>query len=200
MRLHAILVRPAIAGNIGATMRTCVAYGATLHVIASPLLLDAAPVRRAATRHDELANCVSYESEEDFCERAFPHFSSLVAVTKFAHHRLDVVMAMVRDSLSYPVPRGGDDELTAQLRPASADVGLVFGSESRGLRDLPPMLSAAFAVDGTELGCLRKKCVSASLPMLPAARSLNLAVAVGIALYEASRGSFNAKAESDTMH
>jgi tRNA (cytidine/uridine-2'-O-)-methyltransferase len=54
----------------------------------------------------------------------------------------------------------------------SADDALVFGSESRGL---PPSLLAA-----EPSRCLR-------IPMAEEARSLNLAVSVGIAAYEAVR-------------
>jgi tRNA (cytidine/uridine-2'-O-)-methyltransferase len=54
----------------------------------------------------------------------------------------------------------------------SADDILVFGCESRGL--------PAFILDAEPEHCVR-------IPMLPDARSLNLSVCVGIALYEAQR-------------
>ncbi|MDR2441635.1 MAG: tRNA (cytidine(34)-2'-O)-methyltransferase [Planctomycetaceae bacterium] len=53
-----------------------------------------------------------------------------------------------------------------------ADDVLVFGSESRGL--------PAFILDSEPEHCVR-------IPMLPEARSLNLSVCVGVALYEAQR-------------
>ncbi|MDR0703457.1 MAG: tRNA (cytidine(34)-2'-O)-methyltransferase [Planctomycetaceae bacterium] len=56
----------------------------------------------------------------------------------------------------------------------SADDILVFGSESRGL--------PAFILDSDPE---HKHCVR--IPMLPEARSLNLSVSVGVALYEAQR-------------
>ena len=66
---------------------------------------------------------------------------------------------------------GGADRTVFHARFEPGDL-LVFGSEPAGL---PPALLAAYP----------DRCVA--IPMLPGQRSLNLATAVGIAVYEALR-------------
>jgi tRNA (cytidine/uridine-2'-O-)-methyltransferase len=67
-RLHVVLDRPAIAGNVGACVRLCAAVGAALHVCGSSLSPDDREMWRAGLDywanarvhfHDSLAACLA---------------------------------------------------------------------------------------------------------------------------------------------
>jgi tRNA (cytidine/uridine-2'-O-)-methyltransferase len=67
-RLHVVLDRPAIAGNVGACVRLCAAVGAALHVCGSTLSPDDREMWRAGLDywaharvhfHDDLRSCLA---------------------------------------------------------------------------------------------------------------------------------------------
>lgn len=72
-RLHVVLDRPAIAGNVGACVRLCAAVGAALHVCGSTLSPDDREMWRAGLDywararvhfHDSLASCLTLLGRE----------------------------------------------------------------------------------------------------------------------------------------
>lgn len=146
--VHVALLEPEIAPNAGSVARTCLATGATLHLI-RPLgfRLDDASLARAGMDYWDRAEIRIHESYARFVER---HAAAYGAgrVHGFTSR------ADVRHSLVAYLP---------------GDI-LLFGPESRGLPD--EILR--------EVGPVR-------IPMRPEARSLNLAVAVAIGVYEALR-------------
>ena len=145
---HVALFEPEIAGNTGNVARTCVATGASLHLI-RPLgfrLTDEA-VRRAGMDYWEEADITLHASFTRFQETFGAAFES-GRVFAFSTKATRVYTEVV-----YEV----------------GDV-LLFGPESRGLPEEVRAITQPLR-----------------LPMQPHARSLNLAVSVGVAVYEAWR-------------
>lgn len=146
--LHVALLEPEIAGNTGNIARTCVAAGATLHLI-RPLgfRLNERALRRAGMDYWPRAEVRVHANFHAFYE---------TFAAAFAARR--VFSLTTKGTLSY-----------AAVAYQPGDV-LLFGPESRGLpeevRRLTPQLR---------------------IPMTSEARSLNLAVSAGVALYEAWR-------------
>lgn len=143
-------MHPEIHWNTGNAGRSCLAVGATLHLI-EPLgfSLHERQVKRAGLdywQHVDLRVWRNWESfEEEMSTLGDAVFFTREAPRSFWDAPLD----------------------------ASADVVLIFGSETRGL---PAVLRERY----------RERLVS--LPVLsPHVRSLNLSTAVGIALYEVLR-------------
>lgn len=145
--LHVVLVAPEIPPNAGNVARTCAALGAVLHLI-RPLgfFMTDRHLRRAGL---DYWRQVQYEIHDDWeaFRRRLPA-ERCFFFTPDAEQRYDQVA----------YARG---------------VGLVFGSESRGL---PPLVLA-------EAPPQRR----VRIPMRPGIRALNLATSVGVAAYEAAR-------------
>jgi tRNA (cytidine/uridine-2'-O-)-methyltransferase len=119
MSLHVVLVHPEIHWNTGNAGRTCLAVGATLHLI-EPLgfSLDEKQVRRAGLDYWEHVPLKTWRSWEQFAEGlpalGTPWFFDEAAPTTY-----------------WDAPLGVDD-----------DVVLVFGKEKGGF---PASLKAAYA-------------------------------------------------------
>jgi tRNA (cytidine/uridine-2'-O-)-methyltransferase len=146
--IHVALFEPEIAGNAGASARTCLATGSSLHLI-RPLgfrLTDEA-VRRAGMDYWQEAEVTVHSSFALFQE---------VFSGQFASERVF--------ALSTKATR-----LYSEVGYTEGDV-LLFGPESRGLPEE-----------------VRALCRPVRIPMRPEVRSLNLAVSVGVALYECRR-------------
>ena len=145
-RIHVVLVHPEIHWNTGNAGRTCLAAGATLHLI-EPLgfSLDAREVKRAG---------LDYWEHLDL---------------RVVDHLDEVARELGRDRLWSFSSKASRPYTGAAFRPGD---GLVFGPESRGLPK-------------SWLG----ECPDRSLriPIRPEARSLNLASAVAIAVFEGIR-------------
>lgn len=148
--LHVALFEPEIAPNTGSVARTCLAAGASLHLI-RPLgfRLSDRKLARAGMDYWDRVDPTVHASYEAF-RAAFAHAYGTGRVFGFT-------------------TRG---ERTHWETAFVDGAVLLFGPESRGLPD---------AVLG-EVAPVR-------IPMQPGARSLNVAVAVGVALFEATRSS-----------
>ena len=142
------LLEPEIAGNVGNIARTCLATGASLHLI-RPLgfrLTDEA-LRRSGMDY--------WDETEINLHASFAAFTDHAA-TAFAAGRV----------FSFTTK---GQTLYAEVSYQPGDV-LLFGPESRGLPE-----------------SIRMGTRAVRLPMTGNARSLNLSVSVGVAVYEAWR-------------
>lgn len=147
MAIHVVLVHPEIHWNTGNAGRTCLATGATLHLI-EPLgfSLDEKQVKRAGLDY-------------------WPH------VDWVKHATFDDCLSAIGPARIWAVDNPAPTNYT-RAAFADGDV-LLFGAESKGL---PESVRERFTDH------------LLSIPMkTPAVRSLNLATAVGVVLYEALR-------------
>jgi tRNA (cytidine/uridine-2'-O-)-methyltransferase len=144
---HIALYEPEIAGNVGSIARTCLATGATLHLI-RPLgfRLDEGSLKRSGMDYWSEVNVQLHNSYAHFAEM---FKTSLEAKRIFAFTTKGV---MNHSEVQY---RAGDV--------------LLFGPESRGLPET-----------------VRTSMQQTRIPM-KGTRSLNLAVSVAVATYEAWR-------------
>ena len=146
--LHVVLVEPEIAPNVGNVARTCLATGATLHLV-HPLgfrLTDEALRRSGMDYWDEVA------------PQVHASFAELVTKLEPSFQKGRVFSLTTKGSVAH-----------SAVAYTPGDV-LLFGPESRGLPE-----------------AVRSQTLQLRLPMTPGTRSLNLAVSVGIAVYEAWR-------------
>jgi len=122
-RLHCVLFQPKIAGNTGNMGRTCLAFGATLHLI-EPLgfSLDEKAVRRAGIDHWKHVPLKVHKSWEAF-EADGPK-----------GHRFFFSKSGGRSLFQV------SDELA--VIPSSENLILVFGNEVNGLDDLDPTIKS----------------------------------------------------------
>ena len=68
--VNVVLFEPEIPQNTGNIMRTCVATGATLHIIGPVGFdIDNPEFRRASTNHITWAEYTLYDSWQDFCDK-----------------------------------------------------------------------------------------------------------------------------------
>jgi tRNA (cytidine/uridine-2'-O-)-methyltransferase len=157
---HVVLVEPEIPPNTGNVARLCAATASPLHLV-GPLgfRIDEHSVRRAGVDYWHLVDIRRHLD--------FEHF--LHARSSEVPHPDRRQPAACRGRMHLFSARSTRSYLEASYAPGDA---LVFGKESVGLSD---DLVARFA--DRVLG----------IPTLGAVRSLNLANAVGIALYEALR-------------
>lgn len=148
--LHIALFEPEIAPNTGSVARTCLAAGASLHLI-RPLgfrLSDRQLARAGMDYWDRVDRTVhaSYEAFQAAFEHAYDAGRVFGFTTRGERTHWETIFA-------------------------DGDV-LLFGPESRGLPD-----------------AVLDEVVPVRIPMERSTRSLNVAVAVGIGLFEATRTS-----------
>lgn len=169
--LHVVLVNPDIPTNTGSAGRTCLGFGAAMHVV-EPLgfELTDSRVKRAGLDYWQHVGCVQHKSWGELVAHltAPPHCvdpSSFFFVTKFADTSLG-------DVAFFP-PRRADGKNDSDAERA---VALVFGSETKGLTAIQddPAYNAGATV---------------GLPMLntEVLRSFNLSTSIAIVLWEAFR-------------
>ena len=160
---HIILHEPEIPPNTGNVIRLCANTGCTLHLV-QPLgfeLGDRA-VRRAGLDYHDMA-------------RVHVHRDLAACLASLAPARLWLVET-------------GDGQRYSDARFAAGDA-LLFGAETRGL----PAAALSLAADATAAGMAAApgddapRTVRLAIPMLPGNRSLNLANAVALVVYEAWR-------------
>ena len=161
-RLNVVLHRPVIPWNTGNSGRTCLGFGAALHLI-GPLGFDVgdAAAKRAGLDYWPHVDLRLHENWDTFERDVMPEFSNLFFFSKFEKH--------------------GDKPLsqTVFFNNASAakicgKIALVFGSEQQGL-------------DGVSKKAL-DHFPKVYLPMnSDAIRSYNLSSSVAMGLCEASR-------------
>ena len=195
MRLHLVLIAPAIAGNIGCAFRSATCFGARLHIVASPLSSSlaaaaaagprsvigdnaAAAVRRgAAGRVMSGSNTVLYFDYSDFALRLLPRLDAVVTLSTRAPPLSE---AELRSTLS----RAG---AAAAAAGRVAEVAALCGAESSGITSLPQaaqdwLLEPPALADQSAIPRYAFR-----IPIEPGTRSLNLAVCAGIALHELRR-------------
>jgi tRNA (cytidine/uridine-2'-O-)-methyltransferase len=175
--LHVALWEPEIPPNTGNVARLCAATGARLHLIGRlGFRLDDRSLKRAGIDYWDAVDVVRHVTFEEFEEAFFGDQSVMASPASQSRHR----------GLSPPcVPDGGDKprrslwciETSAERLYTQADFAdgdcLLFGGESKGL---PPGVRERYSA--TLVG----------IPMPTGkVRSLNLATAVGVVLYEALR-------------
>ena len=148
MSIHVVLVQPEIHWNTGNAGRTCLATGATLHLV-RPLgfSLDEREVKRAGLDYWEHVRLERHASWPAFCAARPPGRLLLFAARP-----------------------AGAPYTAIRFRP---DDVLVFGGESQGL---PPSIRDE-----------HPDAIHTIPIMSPHVRSLNLANAVAIVLYEGLR-------------
>ena len=146
---HIVLVEPEIPPNTGNVIRLAANTGCTLHLV-EPLgfSMDDKHMRRAGLDYHEYATV-----------RRHPDWASFLTSEKPSPQRLFALTT-----------RATQNVFAARFEPGDF---LVFGSETKGLRD---EVRQSFAP-----ACKLK------LPMLPGQRSLNLSNAVAVTVFEAWR-------------
>jgi tRNA (cytidine/uridine-2'-O-)-methyltransferase len=82
-RLHVVLVSPQIAHNTGAAGRTCIGFGASLHLV-GPLgfSLSDSRVKRAGLDYWPHVAKTVYSDWDEFEERALPGFARTFLFSK----------------------------------------------------------------------------------------------------------------------
>lgn len=115
-RLSIALVAPAIPNNTGAIGRTCLAFGASLHVIAPVFDLSDARVKRAGLDYWKHVDLHTYASWAEFESKSLPLLGTPCFITKFGTKSL----------------------LETDFTAIDEDLCLVFGSETTGLTTLNP--------------------------------------------------------------
>jgi tRNA (cytidine/uridine-2'-O-)-methyltransferase len=165
---HVVLVEPEIPPNTGNIARLCGATGSPLHLVGKlGFNIDEHAVRRAGLDYWHLVN-VSTHPDFEAARRAIEHgVTSETDVERSESKRTAAPGAASR--LWLFTGRAAQSLYDVEFQPGDA---LVFGKESVGL---PQSLMEATP----------ERCVA--IPTLGAVRSLNLANAVSIALYEALR-------------
>jgi tRNA (cytidine/uridine-2'-O-)-methyltransferase len=155
---HLVLVEPEIPPNTGNVARLGAATGSPLHLVGRlGFRIDEHSVRRAGVDYWHLVDVRTHTDFPQFVH-AFESGAPKDETARPPRDRLHLFSALAEKSY-----------LDAQFQPGDA---LVFGKESVGLA---PDLCEAYA----------DRLVG--IPTLGAVRSLNLANAVGIALFEALR-------------
>ncbi|CAN0469255.1 unnamed protein product [Ectocarpus sp. 12 AP-2014] len=195
--LHVVLFRPLIPANTGNIGRTCLGFGARLHLI-KPLGFDLSEreVKRAGLDHWEHVDLAVHNSWTCFTESMLHVLShnnggggggggNIYLVSK----RLKLGSTPIADvDFFAPMPKpppisaqpgGGARELSSDTSGSSAcsegDVALVFGNEVDGL-------------SGLEEGERGRALPAVYLPMRDdVIRSYNLSNAVAMAVYEVDR-------------
>ncbi len=163
--MNVVLVEPEIPPNTGNVARLCAATGATLHLV-GPLgfRMDDRELKRAGMDYWEQVNWKYWESLEELKENvaqasSLRSVASAGSATRMVAPLFYYVTTKSKRPYTGPRYKWGDY--------------LVFGRETAGL---PEELLRANAE------------ATITIPMLnPQARSLNLATAVAIVLYEAVR-------------
>ncbi len=170
--LHVALWEPEIPPNTGNVARLCAAAGARLHLIGRlGFRLDDRALKRAGLDYWPAVDLVRHVTFEEFEASFFPR-----AAAEGGPYQTTAVAAALRGGPP-PAPRlwcvdnpAGQPYTRADFRDGD---GLLFGSEGKGL---PPGVRERYA--DRQIG----------IPMPTGkVRSLNLATAVGVVLYEALR-------------
>ena len=158
-RLHVVLYKPLIHWNTGAIGRTCLGFGAKLHLV-KPLgfELDDTKIRRAGLDYWQHVDLAVHENWQDFQDAELSRFSAAYLISK--QDKLGE-MSLLQTEFDF---RSNDH--------GEADVALIFGNEDKGLTGLPE-------------SALRWPSVY--IPMAPEIRSYNLANSVNVVLWEAFR-------------
>ena len=144
--LNIILYQPEIPPNTGNIIRLCANTGATLHLIRPfGFNLEDKQMRRAGLDYHEYANIKEYDNWQEFQQ---------------SHPKMRIIALSTKGKGNY-----SDYTFTA-------DDGLLFGPETRGL---PESIRQQ-----TDIEVVR-------LPMIENSRSLNLSNCVAVVLYEAWR-------------
>lgn len=106
------------------TGRTCLGFGAALHLI-KPLGfdIDSTRVKRAGLDYWPHVDLTVHDSVESFAAETMPKFDEVILFSKAGRHGL-------MDLTKYRVPT------------SAANVALVFGNETSGIEQVPPHIFA----------------------------------------------------------
>jgi tRNA (cytidine/uridine-2'-O-)-methyltransferase len=180
--LHIALWEPEIPPNTGNIARLCAATGTRLHLIGRlGFRLDERSLRRAGIDYWDAVDVVRHVTFEEF-ESSF--FSQLPVAAPGDAPRSGTELPRAANPSALPIPEPSGtphriwcvetpgERLYTQAHFQDGDC-LLFGSESRGL---PPQVRNKYAATLIGIPMPSRKV-----------RSLNLATAAGIVLYEALR-------------
>lgn len=161
---HVVLVAPEIPPNTGSVARLCAATGSPLHLV-RPLgfSLDEKAVRRAGVDYWHLVDVRVHEDFQAFVAA----FSATLPAGELAASRMHLLSGVAEKSYAAAAFRGGD--------------ALIFGQESVGLST---ELLAAYKEQVLGIPTVLLAGASAEAKGV---RSLNVANAVSIVLFEALR-------------
>ncbi|MCB0307985.1 MAG: tRNA (cytidine(34)-2'-O)-methyltransferase [Bdellovibrionales bacterium] len=145
--MHVVLVHPDIPGNVGNIGRTCVAIGATLHLV-KPMgfVLDDKKVKRAGLDYWQSLDLVIHKS------------------------RLSMERLLFKEQSPFLFSRFAEQNIWSAK--FNKDSILVFGSETKGL---PKAMIKKYQKQ------------TYKIPMTGPVRSLNIASAAAVAIYEVLR-------------
>jgi tRNA (cytidine/uridine-2'-O-)-methyltransferase len=162
---HVVLVAPEIPPNTGSVARLCAATGSPLHLV-RPLgfSLDEKAVRRAGVDYWHLVDVRVHENFQAFVEA----FAATLPAGEIVASRMHLLSGIAEKSYTDAAFRGGD--------------ALIFGQESVGLA---AELLASYKEQ--TLGIPTVLLAAQGSEAAKGVRSLNVANAVGIVLFEALR-------------
>lgn len=162
--IHVVLVNPLIPQNAGAIGRTCLNLGARLHLVGKlGFSLDESKLKRAGLDYWKHVDLETHDSWESFVSDPTAP-KNLFFFSKFG------TQTLLEASL---VP----DQSPSDSKPS--DIGLIFGSESKGLFDLiGAEAMTGFPIIKLPQGTNHRSGDTASL---------NVAACVAIVLWEAWR-------------
>jgi len=147
LRANIVLFQPQIHWNTGNVGRTCLGFGAQLHIIRPcGFSLDAKEVKRAGLDYWDAVAPIVHDNWEKFLE-VRPHLGKAYYFTKFGTRSLLDVRLQFEEKIET-----NNQQLISQ-------VCLVFGSETTGLRSILPSLPQNALLN---------------IPMQDSIRSLNL--------------------------
>lgn len=172
LRLNVVLFQPQIPWNTGNAGRTCLAFGAKLHLIQPNFSLSASRVKRAGLDYWPSVD-VTEHNDWDAFEKKFTQDPSneLVFFSKIDK----IGEKSIYDFQFFDCKETGGGA-------AGKELALVFGSETTGLTNIASRIEELAAENSDNFG---------GIVFIPqdhtVVRSLNLSTSVGVGVFEAHR-------------
>ena len=147
MSLHVVLVHPEIHWNTGNAGRTCLATGATLHLV-EPLgfSLDEKQVKRAGLDYWPALELSLHATAEDFLAERAQRGGRLLGFSSHAKHSYDAVAFSADDWLLFGCESDGLSERVLHQADVCLTIpmpGNILGSDHPGVRSLNLSVSVA---------------------------------------------------------
>jgi tRNA (cytidine/uridine-2'-O-)-methyltransferase len=162
MKINVLLYEPEIPQNTGTIGRTCMAAGASLHLI-EPL---------GFSLEDKYLKRAGLDYWKDLDYRVYSSWNTFKEINMWGSFWFFTTKAYKNHTEGKFVINNNNVGTDINTLEENGNIYLVFGKETAGLPDN--------LLKGNIENCLR-------IPLLNNARSLNLAVSVGIAVYEVLR-------------